>query len=206
MATRLLRLRLNLTQKYTTGHSLVKDNINNFSTKLNGFEVPERFKGTVVEKWLTYWKSLMIDYRDVFVDVGKQMKEKPVRASIYATLAGSAVYCCKQNPNETDFIDRLRLYNADMMMVHHSCHNPISSQYLTFLERCYNEGIVRRLNLGVCSLLWIDNYDKAICLYKATCKHLKPELLNWHQRVIDVGFLDKWWKLDEKMTDYDVNV
>lgn len=205
MASKLLRLRVNLTQKYTTSQSLIKENINNINTKLNSIEMPERFKGTVVERMLIYWKSLMTDYREVFVGVGNQIKEKPIRASIYGALAGSAVYCYKRNPSERDFINHVRLHNSNMVLVSEICQNPISSQYIIFLERCYNEGIVRRLNLGIFSLLWIDNFDKSVCLYKATCEYTKPELTTWHQRVVDVGFLNKWWKLEEKMIDYDIN-
>lgn len=205
MASKLLRLRTQFTQSYATNSSFLKTRFNAFQSRVNSFEVPERFKGTVVEKWLLYWKGLYIDYRDVFINVGKQMKEKPVRASLYSTLGASAVYSFKHNPSETDLIEQLRVYNTQMMLVDPVCQNPVSSQYLTFLERCYNEGIVRRLNVGVCSLLWLDNYDRAVNLYKATCSYTKPELLSWHNRIIDIGFLDKWWKIEEKMKDFDIN-
>lgn len=205
MATKLLRLRTQISQSYTTNSSLIKTRIDAVQSKFNNFEVPERFKGTIVEKWLLYWKGLVIDYRDVFLDVGKQMKEKPLKASIYGTLGASMVYSFKHNPTETDFIEQLRSYNAKMVLIDPVCHSPSSSQYLTFLERCYNEGIVRRLSVGVFSMLWIDNYDRALGLYKATCKFTKPDLLTWHNRIIDIGFCNKWWKIDEKMIDYDVN-
>jgi len=29
--------------------------------------------------------------------------------------------------------------------------------------------------------------------------------LDFHQRVVDVGFLGKWWNLDSHMTVYDIN-
>lgn len=205
MATKLLRLRSQLSQSYTTNSSLIKTKFSAVQNKLNNFEVPERFKGTMVENWLSYWKGLVKDYRDVFLDVGKQMKEKPLKASIYGTVGGSIIYSFKHNPSETDFIDQLRSYNGKMVLVDPICQNPTSSQYLTFLERCYNEGIVRRLSVGVFSVLWLDNFDHALSLYKATCSFTQPDLLSWHNRIIDVGFLDKFWKIEEKMTEYDVN-
>lgn len=205
MATKLLRLRTQLAQSYTTNSSTLRTKLDAIQSKFINFEVPERFKGTVVEKWLGYWKGVTNDYRDVVLDVGKQMKERPIKAAIYCTLGASAIYSFKHNPSERDFIEQLRVYNNKMILVDPVCHNAVSSQYLTFLERCYNEGIVRRLNIGICSVLWLDNYDHAISLYKATCSYTKPELLTWHQRIIDVGFLDKWWKVNDKMTDYDIN-
>lgn len=205
MATKLLRLRTQLTQSYTTNSSLIKTKFSAVQSRFNNIEVPERFKGTVVEKWLAYWKGLVTDYRDVFLDVGKQMKEKPIRAAFYGAIGGSAVYSCKHNPNENDFIEQLRTCNTKMILMAPECHNPTTSEHLIFLERCYNEGIIRRLSVGIFSVLWLDNYDRAMSLYKATCEYTKPDLLTWHNRIIDVGFLDKWWKIDEKMIDYDIN-
>lgn len=205
MATKLLRLRTQISQSYTTNSSLIKSKFDAVQSRFNNIEVPERFKGTMVEKWLAYWKGLVKDYRDVFVDVGKQAKEKPIRAAIYGAIGGSAVYSFKHNPNEADFIDQLRTYNTQMVLTAPICHNSATSEHLIFLERCYNEGIIRRLSVGIFSVLWLDNYDQAMSLYKATCKYTRPDLLTWHNRIIDVGFLDKWWKIDEKMIDYDVN-
>lgn len=205
MATKITRLRLHLTQSYTTNASAFRAKWNHIQTRLNQIDIPERFKGTIVEKWLGYWRGLCIDYRDVFVNAGQQMKEKPIRASIYGSLLAATWYSARHNPSETDFYDRLRKHNAEMILVNRVCQNPVSVDYLTFVERSVNEGIVRKLNLGVCSLLWLDNYDKAVALYQATCTYTQPDLLTWHNRVIDVGFLDKWWTLEEKMIDYDVN-
>lgn len=53
--------------------------------------------------------------------------------------------------------------------------------------------------------MWIDNYDKDCFLYKTVCPYLKPRYLTFHERIIDVGALDKWWVLETKMKDYDVN-
>lgn len=205
MATKLLRLRSQFTQSYTTNSSLLKTKFDAIQSRLNIFKVPERFKGTVVEKWILYWKGLTSDYRDVFLGVIKQTKEKPFRATIYGGLAISVVYSFKHNPTETDFIGQLRRNINEMVLVDPVCQNPVSSQYLTFVERCYNEGIVRRLNVGIFSLLWLDDYDKTLRLYKATCSYTQPELLKWHTRIIDFGFLDKWWNIEEKMKDYDIN-
>lgn len=205
MATKLLRLRTQLTQQYTNNTASIRNKFDVIQSKVSGIELPERFKGTMVEKWAGYWKALFRDYREVGRDVCKFAREKPVRASLYGGLAGAIVYCAKRNPDETTFFEHLRLHNTDMVLVSDECRSPISSQYVTFLERCNNEGILRRLNIGIASVLWLDNYDRAICLYKATCKHTKYDLLSWHQRIIDVGFLNKWWKLEQSMIDYDIN-
>lgn len=205
MSTKLFRLKNQLIQSYSSsGAESVKSKLTTFTNNYK-LEVPERFKGTIVEKWMLYWRNLLIDYRDVFIDIGKQSKARPIRTAIYAGAAAAIYSSINRNPTETDFLDNLRKCTHDMMVVSENCHNPVSAQYVRFLERCYNEGIIRRLNLGVCSLLWLDNYDKALGLYKTTCTYLQPEYLAWHTRIIDVGFWNVWWQLQKKMTDYDVN-
>lgn len=188
-----------ITNKMKNKYDTLKGNV---SSKIT---FPDKFKGTILEKWGKYWRQLMIDYKDVFVDLGKEIKNKPIKSSIYFSVAGTILYCTKNNPKEIDFIDQLRKYNTEMILVDESCHNTISSQYLTYIERCYNEGIIRHMNLGVISILWIDNYDKSLQIYKAMCPFLKPEYLLFHNRIIDIGFLNKWWILQDKMIDYDVN-
>lgn len=91
------------------------------------------------------------------------------------------------------------------MQVGEAIRNPMSVQYVQWLGQCYNEGIVRRMNLGIVSLIWLDDYDEMCSLYKAVCPYLKTRYLTFYQRVVDIGFLDKWWILENKMEDYDVN-
>lgn len=205
MATKITRLKSQLNQSYTTNAAAFRAKWNIIQTRFDQIEIPERIKGTIVEKWLRYWRGLGIDYRDVFANVGQQMKEKPIRSSIYCSLIAATWYSAKHNPSEIEFYDRLRKHNTEMILVNQTCHNTVSAEHLKFLERSVNAGIVRKLNLGVCSMLWLDNYDKAIALYQATCTYTQPDYLTWYKRVIDIGFLDKWWKLEEKMIDYDVN-
>lgn len=202
MTTKLFRLQNHLIKSYINGGEAIKSKL---AIVQNKFVVPERLKGTIAEKWLLYWKNLYKDYRDVFIDVGKQTKDHPIRSTFYISSAAAAYYAFKRNPSETDFYEQLRKYTGDLVLVHESCQNPIASEYFKFLERCYNEGIIRRLSIGICSFLWIDNYDKALSLYKTTCTHLQPDYLMWHKRIIDVGFLNTWWTLKDKMIDYDVN-
>lgn len=92
-----------------------------------------------------------------------------------------------------------------IMQVGKSVRNSMCENYVQWLGQCYNEGIVRRMNLGIISLIWLDDYDKMCSLYKTVCPYLKIRYLTFYQRIIDIGFLDKWWILENKMKDYDVN-
>lgn len=198
MFTRLWGLR-HVTQAVKTRLSAIETSVS------NKLVFPEKYKGTIYEKWAKYWQQLGIDYKDVFVNVAQQMKEKPILSSIYCTTGGVLYYCVKNNPTEEDFLIQLRQCNADAVLVQDSCLNDNASGYIQFIEKCYNQGIIRHLSLGFISFLWLDNYASEASLYKATCKYTDPQYLNFHERVIDVGFMNKWWNLSKKMKDYDVN-
>lgn len=205
MATRIFRMKSQLIQSIDSSTSIIKSKLNTVQTVVNRIELPDRFKGTIVEKWAGYWKNLSRDYRDVAVGVGEQIKQKPLRSAVYGTLAGAAYYCAKHNPDERDFAEKLKRFNADLVLVHESCQNPSSAQYVKFIEQAQNAGIIRIWNFGVVSFMWLDNYDEALGVYKATCTYLQSEYLTLYQRIIDVGFLDKWWKLEQRMIDFDIN-
>ena len=175
------------------------------SNRFNSIELPERFKGTFVEKMKNYWKQLILDYKDVVVETGKDMRDRPVKAGFYLTLLGSGYYFTKTNPDEKSFWNEVRKCQQKVMVLGEDIRNPKTVDHLVLLERWQNEGIVRRLTLGVVSVIWLDNYDKGLGLYKATCSYLKPKYFTFHERIIDVGFMGEWWKLKQQMVDYDVN-
>merc|ERR1719483_1747087 len=77
--------------------------------------------------------------------------------------------------------------------------NPASQNLQDYVSRAYNAGLLRRLNLGVCCVMWVDDYDKSLGLFAARCDYLKPGWFDIRHRVIDVGFLGSWWISSKKM-------
>lgn len=184
---------------------LLKFKINKIGVKIRSYEMPERIKGTILERWVKYWHDLYINYEEVAIDVAKDCRERPVRAAMYISLLGGCYYSNRHNPDETMFRDQLIQSSIKLMQVGEPIRNPVSVQHLKWLEQCYNEGLIRRLNLGVMSLIWLDNYNKDCSIYKAVCPYLKPRYETFHERIVDIGFLEKWWLLERKMKDYDIN-
>lgn len=168
------------------------------------FTLPEKYKGTMVEKWSRYWSQLFIDYGEVFGGLGTTIRTKPVKSAIYAATGTGLYLCVQNNPSSVDFMIQLRNLTGDLVMVDPKCHRPESAEYLRFLERSLNSGVIRNLNLGVCSLMWMADYDEQLSLYKANCSYTGVQYAKFADRVIDVGFWGRWWNLHNKMIDYDV--
>ncbi|KAJ4433874.1 hypothetical protein ANN_16187 [Periplaneta americana] len=175
------------------------------SVSTTQFKLPQRFRGTIIEKWANYWKNLCIDYKEVVVETAQNAREKPVKAVLILSGFGFMGYCAHSNPDARSFRDKLLYCTNQMIMVGEQIRNPSSVSHLIFLENCYNKGVIRRLSLGVVSFMWISDYDEASGLYQAHCDYLGPKYLTFHQRIVDVGFLWRWWLLQKAMTDYDIN-
>lgn len=173
--------------------------------KLDSLTLPERFKGTVVEKWAKFWKDLLIDYREVINENYDSAQKNPKRTLLVLTTLGFVAYCFKTNPDESSFREQLIAYSNELSLVGQPTQNPVTDNHLLFLESCYNAGLVRRLSFGAFSVIWIDNYNKVLGLYKSNCSYLKPRYVTFYERIVDVGFINKWWVISNKMKDYDIN-
>ncbi|XP_050422882.1 mitochondrial import inner membrane translocase subunit Tim29 [Adelges cooleyi] len=173
--------------------------------KSGRFAFPERFRGTIVERWKTYWESVAKDYYESTLGVGTYIKENPIKSVLASTLGGCVYYCVSNNPDENSFRSELLECANSMLYISPTIRNPNTVQRLEYLEKCYNMGIVKRFDLLLFSVIWIDEFNNDIQLFKANCSYIKPTILQIPQRAIDIGFLGKWWHLKQIMVDYDIN-
>ncbi|XP_022911278.1 mitochondrial import inner membrane translocase subunit Tim29 [Onthophagus taurus] len=173
---------------------------NNVAAKIDA-----KVKGTILEKWIAYWKNVYKDYKDVAVDVTTDLRQKPMKAFGIFTGIGLATFCAKMNPDATHFRnDYLKACN-DLILVHTSLQKQVSADHLKFIEHCYNIKVLRYTNLGLFSIVWVDQFSDACKIFEAECPYLQIEYGKFYGRVIDIGFLNTWWILRSKMIDYDIN-
>lgn len=168
-------------------------------------KLPERWKGGRIEKWGNYWMGVMQDYKEVGVDVVQTSRKKPLKAAFYYSLIGGYIYAFNNNPNELEFQDSLQKYMNESAMLSEKIRNAEVNDHFHYLADCYNHGLVRRLSIGIFSLLWVDNYAKVCGVFKSRCEYLQPRYLTFHERVMDVGFLGTWWVIKKKMEEFDIN-
>ncbi|KAL5236450.1 hypothetical protein ACI65C_003860 [Semiaphis heraclei] len=169
------------------------------------FSLPERFRGTIVERWKQYWESVAKDYFESTVGIGTYVRANPLKSSLAVVTASCVYYCASNNPSERNYRSEILECANTMLYISPAVRNPSTVEHLEYIEKCYNSGIVKRLNLLLFSVIWIDEFNDDIQAYKANCKYLKPSIFSVYQRVIDIGFLNVWWNLKKIMVDYDVN-
>lgn len=115
------------------------------------------------------------------------------------------LYAMNTNPDAKSYYETLVETADNVVMVPRANLNPRAEQRLKVLRQSYNEGIVRHMSLGVFSIMWLGNFHSDVGLYPSQCDYLKPGIINFHRRIIDVGFLGNWWNNKRYMVDFDIN-
>ncbi|XP_053612121.1 mitochondrial import inner membrane translocase subunit Tim29 [Plodia interpunctella] len=177
-------------------------NIANIGTRI---KLPEKFKGTIIEKWANYWKNLFVDYRQALQDLRTDIQDEPKKALIWSTTLVSMYALAKNNPTELDFQDNLKRLTNEVALVSDDCRNKAATEHLRILDMSYNQGVIHYGNLGIASVMYTSELNESCDLYKIQCPYLKPSHLSFPSRIIDVGFMGRWWNIYVKTTNYDVN-
>lgn len=158
----------------------------------------EKFSNSFLGRLLTDYKIAGAE----IIEDGKQTPRKTI-----AILAGLAALfgAMKTNPDEYSFRDQLVLRTNELAMISDEIKNPLSDNHIRYLTTCYNQGLIRRLNLIFFSVMWVGDYNSDCNLYAAECSYLKPRYVTFYDRVIDVGLYGQWWNMNRKMKDMDIN-
>lgn len=172
---------------------------------LKKIKFPEKFKGTIVEKWADYWKNLFIDYRQMLQDLRADIQEDPKKAFKWGAGIASVVILARNNPNEFDFKDSLKRISNEVVLVNEKCINPKSVAHLRYLDTCFNQGVLHYRSLGIASIMYTSELNDECDLYKSQCSYLQPSYLSFPSRIVDVGFMGRWWNISMKTNNYDVN-
>ncbi|KAK4871945.1 hypothetical protein RN001_016069 [Aquatica leii] len=162
-------------------------------------------KGTRFENLVKYWKTLYMDYKDVAVDIVKESRERPLKTVSILTILSSVFYCAKHNPSLISYRENIISAKNKLLLVHPTTQNVNTALHLKRVENYFNRGCIRRLNLGIVSLIWADYYSDSCSSSQAKCKYLQMKYSDMKDHVIDVGFLDYWWFLSDIMENYDLN-
>lgn len=93
-----------------------------------------------------------------------------------------------------------------LILVHPSCQKPQTAEHLKYIENCFNKNLIRRLNLGIASVIWVDKSSADCNTYESNCSYLGIKSSEIFSRVLDVGFLGIWWNTSKHMIDYDINI
>lgn len=142
---------------------------------------------------------------DVAIESVKTIRSNPTKSTVYGTLGMTLYGFYKTNPDQRNFIDQLRQKEHLVSLVSEDSQNPQAGNHIKMLVQNQNSETLRITSIGFFSIMWIDDNPKGLSTYDAVCEYLQPELRTFHERIVDIGWLDRWWNLENKMKDFDVN-
>lgn len=180
---------------------------------------------------VNYVKQLAQDYATATRDTGNFILENPVRSLAWgcAITAGSITYAfC---PTEADYHTTLVESGLDMWEVPPLLRNPRSANHITERFDLWSRGRLRVSQLGLLSVVWRDDRSPECMLYSEACPYSlpangggqftslvrlllfdRPNEVGWTRlfyilsdRVLDIGFMGRWWFMHYDMQDYDIN-
>ncbi|XP_062295096.1 mitochondrial import inner membrane translocase subunit Tim29 [Scomber scombrus] len=162
----------------------------------------ERLKNSKAGVWC---RGLVTDYKEAVREIFVGAWERPVKASVYMSLLGGAGACVYSKPDDSSFDATLLEYSNQLGLLSPWIRNGASDGHVQNLVKLRNDGRLRHTSLGLLSLVYHADYDPDTTLYEAQCSNLSVPWREIPGRMLDVGFAGRWWILDSKMKDFDVN-
>ncbi|XP_075433595.1 mitochondrial import inner membrane translocase subunit Tim29 isoform X1 [Ascaphus truei] len=150
-------------------------------------------------------KSLLHDYAEACKDIAVGAKERPGKAALYLSVITGAVLCGSNAPSDDSFHCSMLDAAGTLLLLSPWTRNGKSDRHTQRLIDLDNQGRLHHANLVFLSVMYESPHDPACDVYHARCPHLEPRWVDFPGRVLDVGFLGRWWVLRSRMKDFDVN-
>ncbi|XP_060070382.1 uncharacterized protein LOC132550349 [Ylistrum balloti] len=169
--------------------------------------LPEKWKGGKIEKIANYFNIILNDYHMVYKDTIRDMKDRPLKASVYVSLLATAGALIKTNPTtpKENYQAHLLEYHNDVGVVGVSVRNPESVNFLQKMFAAHKDYKLKFHNFYLFTLVRIDAGSTGVDLFASKCKQIKPHWKEFHKSIVDVCVFGRWINLEKAMQDYDVN-
>lgn len=148
---------------------------------------------------------IYVDYKNVFTDLCSFVFKRPLRAALNLCLVGAFAGTWAYNPKQGSYSEQLTEKANTLLLVSDKVRNPKSNARVQELTLLHSENRLKQYNIGFFSLILEQDYSDTSCYYEARCYYLKQRWIYMYKRILDVGFLGRWYFLEKAMVDYDVN-
>ncbi|XP_037673893.1 mitochondrial import inner membrane translocase subunit Tim29 [Choloepus didactylus] len=153
----------------------------------------------------TWARTLLQDYAEACRDAAAAARARPGRAAVYLGLLGGAAASCALAPSEAAFEEALLDASGTLLLLAPATRNRDAEAHVQRLLWLRGRGRLRHLHLVLGSLVYEAPVDAQASLYQARCRYLQPRWADFPGRILDVGLGGRWWVLEARMRDCDVN-
>ncbi|EDQ88577.1 uncharacterized protein MONBRDRAFT_8926 [Monosiga brevicollis MX1] len=148
-------------------------------------------------------QALIRDYRDVFVNMAKDARDRPFLAALKLAAAGTLAYACVETPDEHSFESRLMDSASDIIECA-GVHNEKSNNYVQRLMALRGEGRLGYLYLGPCAIMYEKRKKEGTEVFAADYMPWRLEIKWIWDHIIEWGYFQQWPQLEAMMVDYDI--
>ena len=158
-----------------------------------------------LDRWTGPLRNVLSDYTYVAKDTGVYIKKHPIRFMLMCLTGCGASAMWIKNPEMNGFIEEVLDYSNEISQCSELTRNKAAQNYLQNLIMMHHTGLIRYLNLGICSLIIMNSNYKDCHNFSEKCEYLQPKWWEFHDSLLDIGFWGRWWCLEREMVDFDVN-
>ena len=152
--------------------------------------------------------DLYRDYTQAIKDTVEVLCAKPVKSIVYTTLLSTSVYCNFYNPDYEHYRESVLAASNKHSLISDLIRNRESASEIKTLMKYIAEERVKHYNFGVFSLVMVDEHSTYNDIYEKHCDNIQQRWIyldEWKRRIKDIGFMDRWYFLEDTMCDYDIN-
>lgn len=152
-----------------------------------------------------YLKNLYIDYKTVLFETAASVRQKPHKGLLGFGIVFSMYYAYRTNPDLDDFVCALNSNRLRVLLLSDSIRNPTADKHLNSMIQLLNENRIRWVNCVFFTIIYQNEFSAADSTYEARCKIVQPRWWQFPERIVDIGAFNRWLKLYQAMTDYDIS-
>lgn len=158
-----------------------------------------------LESWGRPLKLIFEDYRSAIKDTLLHAKAHPFKSTAYLIGTGTVLASWYQRPDYSSYVSAVVKYSNEICQCSEPSRKPTAYKHITEIIHLNSDNYLRYVNLGVVAVVIRRNSSADVKMYNETCAHVQPHWWTVFNRIIDVGFWRKWYLLEKKMVDFDVN-
>ena len=149
-------------------------------------------------------KNIVSDYTETFKNFGSYYRKKPVKCSIFSSVLLLISFFTHYCPDADSYSDLITCNTNVICLISPKLRNRAAQREIFYLKQLQDEGRISTFPVGPCRIAYIRRTPLSNRLYSLNCKFLIPSNLKFYNRILDVGFMHKWWYIDRAMIDFDV--
>ena len=126
-----------------------------------------------------------------------------MKSVLLTSLASTLGYVSYKNPSDQHYHHNSLHNHHRLSLVHRRVRSQSSQEYIDTVQRLKSLNLLGYCNFGLFSLVY-ERYNDSECREYGRV-FLTPRWVEYVDRVVDIGFMGKWLRMEEAMIEYDVN-